>query len=305
MADDPRGPNQDTSTIRVIRDRDTPTRRDRAARLARWVVTVAGSPFEWPVFAVGAFLAAAFFIGYGVGRVQTRPAEAAAYGPNALATQQAALAGIVPEATMPVWAAEEPAGAFSGRGGMLVPPTTVAAGSGVPGGSGGSTIPDAPTLDVPWLPPTVVRWRNLIEASAARYGVDPDLLGIIVTIESGGGVNATSGSGAMSLGQVMRFHFTARQDPYDPATNLDVAARVLADCLSRFGIASEGEPWARSVEGAAGCYVGGGPNGTDPQNVRYRRYVRRMWAERHDPTSAMFVEWCGLGGQALIDKAAQ
>jgi hypothetical protein len=99
--------------------------------------------------------------------------------------------------------------------------------------------------------PNVMRYSKEIAAAAAKYNINPSDLAGLVDLESSGNPNARSGAGAMGLGQVMPFHFAAGEDPYDPQTNLNAAARVYRSNLDKYG----GDP----IHAAAG-YFGAGDN---------------------------------------------
>jgi hypothetical protein len=77
----------------------------------------------------------------------------------------------------------------------------------------------------------IVRWAN--EAS-----IDPNLVAVVMQIESCGDPRAVSRSGAMGLFQVMPFHFHITDNPFDPDTN---ALRGM-DYLSRSLEAAGGNP---------------------------------------------------------------
>src|SRR5690606_33168968 len=94
-------------------------------------------------------------------------------------------------------------------------------------------------LDVAWLPESVDRHAAKIEAAARRHGVDPDLLAILVLLESNGNPDAESPSGARGLMQLMpetadriadeRILFAHDRDRlWDPDYNLDLGAYFLA-----------------------------------------------------------------------------
>ena len=95
----------------------------------------------------------------------------------------------------------------------------------------------ATTLSSAGVPDAPAEIESLIEASAARYGVDPALVKSVVAVESSFDPNATSKTGAQGLMQLMPE--TAAQlgvgDPHDPAQNVDGGVRYLRSLLDRFG----------------------------------------------------------------------
>lgn len=80
-------------------------------------------------------------------------------------------------------------------------------------------------------------FRELVERTAHRYGVDPALVDAVIRAESGYDPQATSPAGAAGLMQLMPT--TARglgvSDPYDPAQNVEGGVRYLRGLLDRFG----------------------------------------------------------------------
>lgn len=171
-----------------------------------------------------------------------------------------------------------------------------------------------------WMPATVTRWRSPICAAALEHGVAPELVAIVVLVESGGDPRARSGAGARGLMQVMpgtaadiaRWRgLPAGADLYDPATSLDYGAYYLARQLRAFGHADDPD-WRTSVDRAAAAY-NGGPGSVSgwlrgvplpAEAERYRRYVGGMWAERDAASSPAFERWLMAGGQRLVDAAA-
>ena len=90
----------------------------------------------------------------------------------------------------------------------------------------------------PIFTPEVQYWGKQITQWAAEYNLDPNLVATVMQIESCGNPDAQSSAGAMGLFQVMPFHFTIFDDPYDPNTN---AHRGLA-YLKRSLAAAGGDP---------------------------------------------------------------
>ena len=90
----------------------------------------------------------------------------------------------------------------------------------------------------PIFTPEIQYWERQILRWAADYNLDPNLVATVMQIESCGNPEAHSSAGAMGLFQVMPFHFSALDNPYDPDTN---ARRGMA-YLQRSLIAVEGNP---------------------------------------------------------------
>jgi len=90
----------------------------------------------------------------------------------------------------------------------------------------------------PIFTPEIQYWGQQIVRWAADYNLDPNLVATVMQIESCGNPDARSSAGAMGLFQVMPFHFSALENPYDPDTN----ARRGMSYLQRSLIAAEGNP---------------------------------------------------------------
>jgi soluble lytic murein transglycosylase-like protein len=97
----------------------------------------------------------------------------------------------------------------------------------------GAGVPATPA----GAPAAPAAYDALIEASGARYGVDPALLKSIVAAESSFDPYATSKTGAQGLMQLMPQTAAALgvRDAYDPAQNVDAGTRYLRTLLDRFG----------------------------------------------------------------------
>jgi soluble lytic murein transglycosylase-like protein len=102
------------------------------------------------------------------------------------------------------------------------------------------------------FPESIRQWCSLIEQAAARYGLDANLIGAVMLMESGGDASAYSSSGAVGLLQVMPRDglaaefmcssgqpcFASRpsmQELYDPAFNVDYGARMLSGLIEKRG----------------------------------------------------------------------
>jgi len=71
----------------------------------------------------------------------------------------------------------------------------------------------------PFFSSSVQYWNEEIQNWATEYGLDPNLIATVMQIESCGDPKVISNAGAMGLFQVMPFHFSYEDDPFDPSTN--------------------------------------------------------------------------------------
>jgi cell wall-associated NlpC family hydrolase len=129
------------------------------------------------------------------------------------------------------------------------------------GGGGGSALGSVP----PALAP-------LFLASAARYGLSPQLLAAVGKVESGFDPNAVSPAGAQGLMQLMPSTAASLGvDPLDPAQAIDGAARLLSQNLAQFGGSVPLAVAAYNAGGGAVQTYGGIPPFPETQN-----YVRQV-----------------------------
>lgn len=182
-------------------------------------------------------------------------------------------------------------------------------------------------LAIEWLPNTVKRWRPQIEKYGKEYQVDPNLLAIIMTIESGGDPNAESGvaKGLMQItdptaGDIAKRYLHQPLTAYDlkkPETSIEFGAAYAHYLIDQLGDANQGPSWDETVTLIAAGYNGGlkaahayeakkwqGLEEYDHQTFGYARYVRVMWQERHDPLSFTYRYWYDTAhGDALVKGA--
>jgi soluble lytic murein transglycosylase len=183
--------------------------------------------------------------------------------------------------------------------------------------------PQASTITSPWIPPTVKKWEQPIGQTAKKYQVDPNLIAIIMTLESGGDPKAKSSAGAHGLMQItdttakdiaakMLKKPTTNYDLSDPNTNIEFGTAYLAYLRKTFGEWQQGPSWNTTVELVAAGYNGGpgtanrlykGEGLTDTQTVVYSRDAFNMWRERFANGSPTYNRWLERGGQTLIDNA--
>ncbi|MGB3713425.1 MAG: transglycosylase SLT domain-containing protein, partial [Candidatus Promineifilaceae bacterium] len=97
----------------------------------------------------------------------------------------------------------------------------------------------SPTTNLGSLSPVftdeVRYWEQDILGWAKEYDLDPDLVAIIMQVESCGDPQAVSIAGAQGLFQVMPFHFIAGEDSLDPDTNARRGINYFVDRLSQTG----------------------------------------------------------------------
>jgi soluble lytic murein transglycosylase-like protein len=150
----------------------------------------------------------------------------------------------------------------------------------------------------------VQHWSNDIVDWANSAGLDPNLVAVVMQIESCGDSRAISRAGAMGLFQVMPFHFRFGESPYTPEVNalrgLDYLARslnaangntrlALAGYNGGIGVITRSE-WTWSAE-----------------TLRYIRYGVPIYedASRGAVTSAALTEWYEKYGASLCQQASR
>ncbi|HEY5806116.1 MAG TPA: transglycosylase SLT domain-containing protein, partial [Candidatus Saccharimonadales bacterium] len=183
--------------------------------------------------------------------------------------------------------------------------------------------PQVAKITSPWIPDTVKRWEGPIVEMAKKYDMDPNLLAIIMTLESGGYSQAESEIGAKGLlqitpptaGDIAAKHLKEPVETYDlsdPRTNIEFGAAYLAYLREEFGEQSQAPSWNATVELIAAGYNGGpgtagklyrGEGITNTEAVAYSRDAYNMWRERHANTSPTYDRWFERGGSRLIEKA--
>lgn len=150
----------------------------------------------------------------------------------------------------------------------------------------------------------VLYWADSISRWASASKLDPNLVATIMQIESCGDPRATSTAGAMGLFQVMPFHFSSLDDPYNPETN---AARGLA-YLARSLDAANGD--ARLALAGYNGGIGVIPRAEWTWQAETRRYVQYGAPIYSDAISGVnpsnaLNEWYSKYGAGLCRQASQ
>ena len=151
--------------------------------------------------------------------------------------------------------------------------------------------------------PEVRHWEPQIISWASTYGLDPNLVAIIMQIESCGDPAAVSGAGAQGLFQVMPFHFAAGENTLDPDTN---AQRGLAYFVER--LAQTNGDIGRAFAGYNGGHVAaaGGWDNWVSETQRYFVWSTGIYEDIQagQAQSSTVQEWLQAGGASLCRQAA-
>jgi len=149
----------------------------------------------------------------------------------------------------------------------------------------------------------VDHWAPKIREWAGTYGLDPNLVAIIMQIESCGDPHAVSHAGAQGLFQVMPFHFAAGENSLDPETNARRGLNYFVERLSQTG---------GDVGRAFAGYNGGhraAASSWDAWPAETQRYYK--WSTGiHQDIAAGLEEsptinaWLQAGGASLCRQAA-
>ena len=153
------------------------------------------------------------------------------------------------------------------------------------------------TREVQYWADNIMRWAN-------ASSLDPNLVAVVMQIESCGNPFARSSAGATGLFQVMPFHFHSGENPYNPSTN---ALRGL-NYLSRSLESSRG-----NVRLALAGYNGGigviarGEWTWPAETLRYVYYGAPIYEDARSgkSSSAKLDEWFRKYGAGLCRQASR
>jgi len=156
----------------------------------------------------------------------------------------------------------------------------------------------------PLFTPEVQYWSSAISRWAGMSGLDPNIIATIMQIESCGNAFARSSAGALGLFQVMPYHFTSNEDPFDPDTN---ALRGLTYLRRVFDNADHNISWSLAAYNGGPSLIGMNESMWPAETVRYVYWGGGIYADaaRSRSTSQRLNEWLEAGGSSLCQKAHQ
>ncbi|NDJ34526.1 MAG: lytic transglycosylase domain-containing protein [Chloroflexi bacterium] len=154
----------------------------------------------------------------------------------------------------------------------------------------------------PIFTPSVQYWADDIMRWSAQHGVDPNLAATVMQIESCGWQSAESSAGAMGLFQVMPFHFTAGEQPYDPDTN---ARRGLAYLKAGLEIAGGHAGLAMAGYNGGHSVINRDYTNWAGETQRYYRWGTGIYREASAgwESSPTLQNWLTTGGASLCAQA--
>lgn len=152
------------------------------------------------------------------------------------------------------------------------------------------------TPEIQYWEKSILRWANMVE-------IDPNLVAVVMQIESCGNPRALSRAGAMGLFQVMPYHFLTSENPYDP----DINAQRGLSYLKRSLAASTGNPGLAlaGYNGGIGVVKHRESTWTD-ETTRYVYYGSDIYADARKGSiySPRLEEWYKSYGAGLCEQAA-
>jgi hypothetical protein len=151
--------------------------------------------------------------------------------------------------------------------------------------------------------PEVKRWREYIANWSVEYDLPPNLIAVVIQIESCGNPHARSPAGAIGLFQVMPYHFSSHEDPFEVPIN---AARGL-DYLSK-GLKLGGGRIDLALAGYNGGHsqITKSPQQWTDETTRYVRWGLGIWEDIQaaESRSETLDLWLESGGRFLCENTS-
>jgi soluble lytic murein transglycosylase-like protein len=176
-------------------------------------------------------------------------------------------------------------------------PTQTLASAPNTNGTSSSALSPIFTKEVQHWGGDIIRWAN-------ASSLDPNLVAVIMQIESCGDPRATSSAGAMGLFQVMPFHFHFGENPYNPETNalrgLNYLSRSLNTANNNVRLALAG------YNGGIGV-IARSEWSWSAETKRYIRYGVPIYEDARSgaTTSIALEEWYQKYGAGLCQQASR
>jgi hypothetical protein len=154
----------------------------------------------------------------------------------------------------------------------------------------------------PVFTPEVQSWSPEITQWAIEFDLDPNLIALVMQIESCGHPSVRSPAGALGLFQVMPFHFAEGEDPFNPQTNAERGLSYLARALDlshdRVDLALAGYNGGHGV-------IDRDPSTWAPETRRYVRWGMGILEDIYlgELKSPQLDAWLAAGGANLCQRA--
>lgn len=165
---------------------------------------------------------------------------------------------------------------------------------------------EAPLAD--FFEPTVLYWEEAILHWAQRFRLNPNIVAILMQVESCGDPYAESEADAQGLFQVIPyFHFDDKENQMNPETNAQAGLTHMLDCLARAdGYGEEQLGLAFACYNAGWSVIEADQAFWDTQAQSYYYWGTEMWKEVVAGTSQSetIALWLQRGGKRLCDDAA-
>jgi soluble lytic murein transglycosylase-like protein len=166
-------------------------------------------------------------------------------------------------------------------------------------------ISDLPAPGIsPIFTEQIQHWGSDIVRWASASSLDPNLVAVVMQIESCGDPRALSRSGAIGLFQVMPFHFRITDNPFDPDTNALRGLNYLGRSLETAG--GNARLALAGYNGGIGV-IARGEWSWPAETNRYVYYGAPIYEDARSgaDSSAALEEWYGKYGASLCRQASR
>lgn len=149
----------------------------------------------------------------------------------------------------------------------------------------------------------ITHWQADIKRWSAEYKLNPNLIAIVMQIESCGHPNITSFAGAQGLFQVMPFHFAEGENPLDPDVN---ARRGLGYFVRALQLAQGDVSLAMAGYNGGHALIARDPIHWPQETNRYVYWASGIYSDinKGAAESPRLAEWMAAGGESLCARAS-